>query len=134
MKKITFVYFFTRKIGNPLHFNTLTGTYKLPENVINKGIKMKRLLFALSILSVGCYSAATLRDTYRSDTVGHVGCAFAEIEVKDIDQGNNSWTAVCRGAVYFCSKKTPSTAEIMLTDAPVGASQYPTYCARSEKN
>jgi hypothetical protein len=67
---------------------------------------MLALLAAGAVL--GC-SPAQYRTYFARETVGHVGCPEREIRIRDehsdAGSGLQTWTAVCRGKVYYCRKQ-----------------------------
>jgi hypothetical protein len=56
---------------------------------------MRTILFLGALASAGC--AANLKAV----TSGRIGCPESEIDI--VEEGDGTWTAVCRGRTYYCS-------------------------------
>lgn len=81
----------------------------------------------LALLLAAC---ATTEETYQRQTAGHVGCPPDRIVIRDA--ANSTWTAICRGRWYYCSKAVPSTTDVMFGGATArDAALAPVHCSPS---
>ena len=58
-------------------------------------------------LLLGALAVAGCAPNLKAVTSGRVGCPEAEIDI--VEEGDGTWTAVCRGQTYYCST-SPETA------------------------
>lgn len=58
-------------------------------------------LIAAAVLTTGCASVESLAGARKNASSGQVGCAPAEVTLSD--EKANTWTASCRGRVFYCT-------------------------------
>jgi hypothetical protein len=67
-----------------------------------------RLVFLALFATAGCGSQKMLAHS----TSGHTGCHPDEIEIVDHASGYGalSWTALCRGEIFYCSRASSNVS------------------------